>query len=400
MSSNLELLKRSVCNWIDNSYEKFTQLAHKMYNEPELGFEEEKAAKWLSETLENYGYAIKRNLAGQKTAFRATLTGTSEKPKVALFCEYDALPDIGHGCGHNLIGTASAWAGAALRELDAELPGTIVIFGTPGEETGGGKVYLANENEFDDIDTAMMFHPSTENQILSSTLALDALEVTFYGKTAHAAGSPHLGINALDAVILTFNGINALRQHLTDDVRIHGIISEGGKAPNIVPERAQARFYIRAKERRYLNEVVEKFKNICEGASLMTGTTFKIRKFENSNDNLISNKIVGKLFEKNLNSLGITEIRPYHEDSGSTDMGNVSQIVPAIHPYLTICGQEIICHSREFAQATITTNGLNTLKNAAKALAMTTLDLLYNPDHIHQAKLELIESKNGVNKPD
>ncbi len=284
-------------------------------------------------------------------------------------------------------------AGAALAKLNVEIPGTIIILGTPGEETYGGKVYLVDQHQFDDIDDAMMFHPSTENQILSSTLALDALEVTFFGKAAHAAGAPHLGINALDAVILTFNGINALRQHLTDDVRIHGIINEGGKAPNIVPERAQARFYLRTRKRNHLNEIVQKFKKICEGAAQMTGATYEIRQFENSNDNLISNKIIGNLFENNLHILGITDIQPFQEDCGSTDMGNVSQIIPVIHPYLKICNPEIICHSREFAQATIKPQGLNSLKNAAKALAMTTLDLLHNPGYIKKAKCELKKTK-------
>ncbi|AZR73800.1 hypothetical protein BBF96_10630 [Anoxybacter fermentans] len=389
MPQNLEKLKNTVCHWIDKSYDKFTSLAKKIYEEPELGFEEVKAAQWLTEILEKYGYIIEMGIADLKTAFRATLPGSSNKPKIALICEYDALPEIGHGCGHNLIATASVWAGAALSQLDIELPGTILIFGTPGEETGGGKVILVDKHYFDDIDAAMMFHPSTENRILSSSLAIDALEVTFFGKTAHAAGAPHLGINALDAVIQTFNGINALRQHLKDDVRIHGIITDGGKAPNIVPDRAQARFYLRAKERSYLDEVVQKFKNICKGAAMMTGATFEIRKFENSNDNLISNKVIGNFFEKNLRTLGITDILPFHEGSGSTDMGNVSQIVPSIHPYLAIGSKKLRGHSREFADATISPEGLNTLKIAAKALAMTVLDLLYNPDQLKKAKMEL-----------
>lgn len=394
MPNTLERLKIDICKWIDETSEEFIQLARQMYEEPELGFEEEKAARWITDHLTKYGYTVKKGIANLPTAFRAVLKGTSAQPQIALLCEYDALPDIGHGCGHNLIGTASAWAGAALANLDTSLPGTVVIFGTPGEETGGGKVFIVEQQYFERIDAAMMFHPSTENRILSSSLAIDALEVTFFGKTAHAAGSPHLGINALDAVILTFNGINALRQHLKDDIRIHGIITEGGKAANVVPDRAQARFYLRARERHELDQVVEKFKRICKGASYMTGATYEIRKFENSNDNLISNGVLGNLFEGNLEKLGINDVLPNIEGGGSTDMGNVSQIVPSIHPYLAIGGKEIRGHSREFARATCSPQAYNTMTNAAKALAMTTLDLIYSPGHLLKARIEHSQKKH------
>lgn len=394
MTESLSVLKEKLCVWIDDTYPDFTDLARKIYDHPELGFFEVKAAQWLTEVLAEHGYAVEKGIAGLPTAFQATFQGASKKPTIALLCEYDALPDIGHGCGHNLIGTASVWAGAALAQLDRKLPGTIAVIGTPAEETGGGKVYIVDNDYFGHIDAAMMFHPSIENRVLSSSLALDALEVTFFGKTAHAAGSPHLGINALDAVILTFNGVNALRQHLTDDVRIHGIISQGGKAPNVVPELAQARFYLRAEDRNYLDEVVRKFEKICEGAALMTGATFEIKNFENSNDNLISNQTVGDLFAQNLRELGVTDILPAHNSSGSTDMGNVSQVVPAIHPYLKIGDQDLRGHSREFAQATITDQGFSALKLAAKTLAMTTLDLLFNPEEIAKAKKELEKVKN------
>lgn len=394
MIENVSKLKDDLSAWIDETNSDFTDLAEKIYDHPELGFQEEKASTWLTEVLAKYGYSIEKGIAGLPTAFQATFRGSADQPAIALLCEYDALPDIGHGCGHNLIGTASVWAAAALAQLDTELPGTITVFGTPAEETGGGKVIIVNNDYFKHIDAAMMFHPSIENRVFSSTLAIDALEVTFFGKTAHAAGSPHLGINALDAVILTFNGVNALRQHLTDDVRIHGIISQGGKAPNVIPELAQARFYLRAEDRTYLNEIVEKFKKICAGAALMTGATYEIKNFENSNDNLISNQIIGKLFAQNLQKLGITDILPAHNSSGSTDMGNVSQVVPAIHPYLKIGGQDLRGHSREFAQATISNQGFSALKVAAKSLAMTTLDLLFNPEKLGKAKRELEEIKS------
>lgn len=389
MGSSLENSKQKICQWIDNSYSEFTNLAVKINDHPELGFAEFKASQWLCEILEKYGYHIESEIANLPTAFRATFIKDFTQPNIALLCEYDALPEIGHGCGHNLIGTASVWAGAALAQMSEDLPGKITILGTPGEETDGGKVFLVDQQYFSNIDAALMFHPSTENRVLSSSLAIDAFEVTFYGKTAHAAGSPHLGINALDAVILTFNGINALRQHLKDDVRIHGIINEGGKAPNVVPDFAQARFYLRAREREYLNEVVEKFNNICKGAALMTGATFDVRKFENSNDNLISNEVLGELFQTNLNQLGIDDILPRNDGGGSTDMGNVSQVVPAIHPYLSIGSNDLRGHSKEFAQATISKEGLLALKNAAKALAMTTLDLLYQPELLKKAWEEL-----------
>lgn len=395
MSRTLAALKQAVCHWIDQTAGEFHQINRAMYHEPELGFAEFKAAQWLTDALRRHDFRIEMGIGGLSTAFRATYPGQPEHPRIALLCEYDALPDIGHGCGHNQIGTASVWAGAALSRLPESLPGTIVILGSPAEETGGGKVLLVNQHYFDDIDAAMLFHPGTENRILWGTLALDALEVTFFGKTAHAAGAPHLGINALDAVIQTFNGVNALRQHVQEDIRIHGIISEGGSAPNVVPDRAQARFYLRARDRKDLNGVVAKFKRICEGASLMTGATHSIRHFENSNDNLIPNRVMGSYLEANLRALGVTEFDPPTDGGGSSDVGNVSQVCPTLHPFLKI-GTGLVIHSREFADATVGPEGLAMLKTAAKSLAMTALDLLYIPGVIQEAKAEWMETKRSV----
>lgn len=395
MTRTLDKLKQAVCHWIDMNADPFNQIAQNMYHQPELGLAEFKAAQWLTDSLRSHGFIVETGIADMPTAFRATWSGRSPHPRVALLCEYDALPDIGHGCGHNQIGTASVWAGAALSQLQTELPGTIVVFGTPAEETHGGKVILTNHHYFDNIDVAMIYHPGAENRVHWSTLALDALEVTFFGKTAHAAASPHLGINALDAVIQTFNGVNALRQHLQEDVRIHGIISEGGKTPNVVPDRAQARFYLRAKDRHYLNDVVSKFHRICEGASLITGATYEIRYFENSNDNLISNRVIGEYLETNLRALGVTAFEPPIEGGGSSDVGNVSQVCPTVHPFLNI-GTGLVMHSQEFADATVNHEGLAMMKIAAKSLAMTTLDLLYTPGAIQDAKAELASIKQTL----
>lgn len=385
---NLDALKRQACQLIDGMANRLWQMARDIHAKPELGLQEHYAATLLSEALSSTGYSVVRGAGGMETAFVAKLVGSKTRPAVALLCEYDALPELGHACGHNLIGVASVGAGLALAGLGEVLPGTIVIVGAPGEETYSGKAQLVDAGVFNDVDAAMMFHPAAVTRVLSSSFALDAFEFVFTGRAAHAAASPEMGINALDAAIFMFNGVNALREHLPDDVRIHGIISEGGVAPNIVPERAAARFYVRAPRRQLLNDVVAKVKRCAEGAALMAGAGVTWNRFEPSNDNLISNEALGQAFAANLWALGITDIAPPSGSKGSTDMGNVSHVVPSIHPYISLGSEKLVGHTAEFAAACGGPQGKRAMLLAAKALAMTTLDVLLQEELRRRMKEE------------
>jgi amidohydrolase len=299
--------------------------------------------------------------------------------------EYDALPDLGHACGHNLSGVASITAAIALSKILSKnhFDGTILVMGTPGEELYSGKVSLIRAGAFQNVDVAMMVHMFDRNVSAPISLALDALDFHFRGKAAHAAGAPHEGVNALNGVIQTFVGIDALRQHIRDDARIHGIITHGGVAPNIVPEKASARFYVRARARQYLDEVTEKVKNCARGAALATGAQVEIKNFEASVDDLISNRSLVEAFERNW-SYFTPDIQKAGA-FGSTDVGNVSHVVPTIQPLVSIT-PGIMPHTREFAEATAGEKGHRALAIGAKTLAMTALDLFTNPELLGRIK--------------
>lgn len=387
----VENTKKEITNNVDNIADDLVELSKKLKENPEIGFEEYKAQKWLTEFLEQKGFNVEKGIVGLETSFRARYICGNGGPKIAFLCEYDALPEIGHGCGHNLIAPSSIGAAVALSTIKG-LSAELLVIGCPGEENGGGKVTLTEKGVFDEVDVAMMVHPATVNLTYSTSLALDAIEFTFKGRTSHASSMPEKGINALDSAIFLFNGLNALRQHLKDDVRIHGIISEGGKAPNVVPDKAVAKFYFRAKERSYLDETVEKAYNVARGAALMTGAEVTWRNFELSNDNLKPNKKLAQVFEENLKKIGINNIKPPQDGGGSTDMGNVSQVVPSIHPYIAIGKEnEFISHSREFANATVAPRGQRELINAAKTMALTAFDVASSKELLREIQKEFRE---------
>ncbi|HSQ33983.1 MAG TPA: M20 family metallopeptidase [Peptostreptococcaceae bacterium] len=364
-----------------------------MYNNPELGNEEHKAVEKLTNFLGEHNFNIEIGVADIPTAFRAIYESKIPGPSIAYLCEYDALPQIGHGCGHNMIGTMSTGAAIALSKTIDKIGGKIVVLGTPAEETDGGKVYMVEKGIFDDVDVAMILHPGSESTKSGESLAMDAIQFEFRGKASHAAASPEEGINALDGVIQTFNGINALRQHIKSDVRIHGIVKEGGVAANIVPDYAVAQFYVRAKEREYLDKVVEKVKNVARGASLMTGATLEISNYEISYDNLKTNKTLSKLFTENLKNAGVKEINEPRSSFGSIDMGNVSLVVPSIHPYIGLDCLNITSHSREMADMTVSDIGHERLIQGATALAFTGYDIISDENLLNKIKEEFENSK-------
>ncbi len=387
-------VKQQACAHVDELAQMLIGVSRNIYEHPELKFAEHRAAKLLADKLTGGGFNVELGVAGLATAIRAEHPVASDGPTVAILGEYDALPGIGHACGHNLIAAAGLGAALAVGAVKEKLPGRLVFFGTPGEEGGGGKVIMVDAGLFDDIDAAMMFHPSSHTVVDRGSLAITEVMIEFHGKAAHASGSPEKGINALDGVIQTFNGINALRQHIKDGARIHGIITDGGMKPNIVPEHASANFYVRAPETGYRDELLEKLRHCAEGAALATGATMSFNIVGHSYKAMRPNHALGEAFVKNLTELG-EPLDPPPPDAGmgSTDMGDVSQVVPAIHAYIRICPHDVAAHSREFAQAAISKRGLDVMLIAAKALAMTAIDLFTDPALVARVREEFARQK-------
>ncbi len=361
---------------------------------PELAFNEHYAAETLSEVLEKAGFSLERQLGGLETAFRASYHFGSGGPTIALLAEYDALPDLGHACGHNLICTASIGAALALKAtlVDNLSAGTLQVIGTPAEEGGGGKILLLQADAFDGVDAAMMFHPGARSMTVRGSLAATRVTMKFYGKAAHAATNPHLGINALDACIQTFNAINALRQHVKDETRIHGIITHGGSAPNIVPDYAEAKFLIRHRSYDYMQEVKEKVFACARGAAASVGARLELDEGLAYAERKI-NHAMAQRFGKHLESLG-EAVKPPPEIGGvgSSDFGNLSQVLPAIHPYIAIVPEGTSAHTPEFAEAAASPSGQRGMLLAAKSLALTTYDLLSDEALLAQVKREFEDS--------
>ncbi|MCS3423703.1 MULTISPECIES: M20 family metallopeptidase [Rahnella] len=363
-----------------------TELAMNIHANPELSFEEVNSAAALIAPLRAAGFEIEEELGGLPTAFRATYDSGKPGPVIALLAEYDALVNLGHACGHNLIGTASVTAALALKQVSQFLTGRLEVIGTPAEEEGGGKIILSDKGIFDDADAVMMFHPRDKTMVVRGGLACVDAVFKFHGKAAHAASAPQNGISALDAVIHTFNGINALRQLFTDDVRVHGIITDGGSATNIVPAYSEAKFLMRADTVKGLAAVKQKVFDAARGAALMTGARLEIEEgltYAERNNNLT----LAGFFQQNLEAIGVEVVPPPLKGGiGSSDIGNVSQITAAIHPYIRI--GDVLPHTPEFAVAAGSEAGLQGMLQAAKALAMTALDLCQDDTKLRAVREE------------
>lgn len=390
--------QEKIINFLETKKDDFINISQQIHANPEIGNEEYFASNLLVETLEGEGFTVDKGVAGHKTAFLArkkSIKGNG--PTIGYLSEYDALPGIGHACGHNIIGTTSVSAAIALSKVIDNFGGEIVVLGTPAEEggpNGSAKGSFVREGLLDGIDACMMIHPSNRTSITGSSLAVDPLDFEFIGKPAHAAASPEEGRNALDGVIQLFNGINALRQHVTDDVRIHGIITHGGEAPNIVPEYAKARFFIRAATRERLNEVTDRVKAVAEGAALTTGTKVNIIAFQNNVDNLLVNRRFDQVFQEQMELLGENVDTTEREGLGSTDAGNISQVVPTIHPYIKIGPTNLVGHTVAFREAAKSNEGNQALVLGAKSLALTGLQLLTDANLLEEIKLEFKQRKH------
>ena len=377
-TSTLEAVKERIARELEALGPQLIEISHKIHANPELRFEEHKAAALLAEELAREGFAIQKGVAGLETAFVASY-GQS-KPVVGFLAEYDALPKLGHACGHNLIATWALGAGIALKRSHPDLEGTIKVIGTPAEEGGGGKVIMAEAGVFRGLDAAIMMHPRDSTMLDRGSLAVAHYEVEFFGKAAHAAAYPEEGISALDAVLQLFFSIIAMRQMLKSGARIHGCITHGGDAPNIIPEHAAAAFLVRATEQAYLEELERRFQKIVEAAGLATGARPKFTKGV-SYKTRVCNRTLVETLRENVEALGIPYEEPPTEGGvGSSDIGDVSHVVPTIHPYFQICENGTVSHSPEFAAAAAAEQADRTLIPGATLLAWTGADVLLRPE--------------------
>src|SRR5213594_172117 len=372
----MSALKDAIAAAIDRLGDDLEKLSRRIHDNPELCYQEVKAASWLTEFLAAQGFKVERGVAGVETAFRATIE-TGEGPTIAIMCEYDALPSIGHACGHNAIAAAGAGAGAGLAAVGDRLPkGRIHVVGTPAEEGGGGKVKLIQGGVFKGVDAAMMVHGFDQWVGHMDLLGIVRVGFEFTGKAAHASADPWEGVNALDAVIQTFNAISMLRQQVRPECRIHGIITHGGAAPNIVPEFAAATFYVRAPKIDEMWKLHARVVACAEGAARATECVLKVIDHENAYEPMKRNEALLSVWRANLTTLGVGESPEVKDRLGSSDVGNVSQVVPTIQPLVKIAPDGTAIHSRAFEAAAITPLARQGLLAAAKAMAMTTVDLL------------------------
>jgi amidohydrolase len=398
----IDKLKLNARNAVELQRQQLIQLSLNIHDNPELGFEEEKASAWLTGYLEGSGFHVERGIVGLATAFRATYG--RGRPRIALLAEYDALPQIGHACGHNIIAASAVGAGVASKSIIDRLGGSVVVLGTPGEEGLGGKIDMAKAGAFQEIDVAMIIHPDMRNMATIEALACSTLEVEFFGQPAHAAAQPYEGINALEAMIVAFTSINSLRQHMKEEARVHGIITDGGEAPNIVPAHSAALFLIRAPDSEYLDELKDKVLNCFTGASIASGARLEYTWKDKTYAPMKNNATLARLFRRNLESLGRrVEAFDPRFGFGSTDMGNVSQLLPSIHPTIAIASPEVLIHTPEFASAAVSEAGHEGLIDAARAMAMTVVDIL-QPGVLDKIKQdfcrEILNSKQCRNTND
>lgn len=390
----MRAIKNRISQAIEIAKEQVIHVAEAIFDHPETGNQEYFAADLLTGVLAEHHFKVTRPLGQLPTAFWAELSG-GRGPRVALMAEYDALPGLGHACGHNLIAAASLGAAIGLAAVVNELKGTVVVIGTPAEESQGAKVVLARQGYLDNLDAALMFHPGDSNTVETATLAMDALEFIFEGRAAHASSCPEEGINALEAVIQFFVNINSLRPYLKDRASVQGIISEGGISPNIIPERAVARFYLRAPSREALNRLVQRVKNCAAAAALATGTRFWYHNYEPSYEPMLTNRTLASAWCNNLKELGVSDFSPSSLSKGSLDMGNVSQVVPAIHPYLSLNSGKLVPHTRKFAQVVRGEAGRRVVMLAARALAWTVADIMLDSSLLKQIKQEFAARRTG-----
>ena len=393
-----EQAKKLSSDFIDSCREELSSLSSEIWSNPELGFKEYKAHQLLTDFLEKKGFSVECSYTGIETAFRATFG--SGRPNVCVICEYDALPEIGHACGHNLIAEAGVAAGLGLKAVleSSDAPkGRLTVMGTPAEETTGGKIDLIKNGAFDDVDMAMMVHPSPHDIISPSILAVKAITVTYTGKAAHAAAFPWEGVNALDAAVMAYSSISVLRQQMKPSWRVHGVIVRGGVDPAIIPEDVCVRYYVRAPVKAELCLLVKRVRACFDAAAQATGCSVEIVEDKDPYCELIGNDKLANTYARNLENVGKGGAAMTQELAISTDMGNVSYVVPCIHPMYRIGTGAEVNHTREFTRVANTPEAHAETLVAAKAMAHTGVDVLTTDGLLEEIRKNFL-TRNGTGK--
>jgi amidohydrolase len=360
---------------VETARDEILDLSHRIHADPEPAFEEYHAAAWIAEILTRHGFEVTHPAGSLATAIRATRPGGrgGDGPRIGILAEYDALPGLGHGCGHNTMAASGVGAAIALAAVADELPGEIVFLGTPAEERGSGKAIMIEDGLFAGLDAALLYHPCDRNHVRSWPLASEDVDVVFHGLQAHASSDPWMGRNALDALVLLFSSVGLWRQQLRPTSRVHGIVRDGGTAANIIPERASAWFMLRSDDEAYYETMRTRFREMCEAAALATGTTVEVT-FSGGASTMKNNEVLATRFQANMGAYGIVD-QGDDPNAGSTDMGNVSWVCPTIHPDLAICEEGVPGHSILFRDAAATPRADETTLLAATLVAQTAYDL-------------------------
>lgn len=390
---NDEKVIKAVQNELEPLKPELRELAINIHENPELGRNEFKAVAWQLELLGKYGFELTEKYCDMDTAYKAVYRGGKPGPKIAVLAEYDALPGIGHACGHNLIAMMSVGTAVVLRRFADEYGAEIHLFGTPAEETDGAKVMMSRMGVFDDMDIAIMTHPAYEDTSSINSMALACRYVEFFGKTSHAASAPENGLNALDAMINLFNLINAMRQQTKGDVRVHGIITDGGKAPNIIPDYTRGLFYIRSSKSAELNDLLRRFENCAEGAALGTGTEYKISEAEIDFKDTNSNMVLNRLACDNMERLGVgMKWLGDQPHMGSSDLGDVSYVCPSIQLNSSMGsspdGKPYFGHTVEFCKMSGSDPAIENSYKYIEGMALTAIDIMTDPEILKAIKAE------------
>ncbi len=380
-------MRDEIKQYITSHLKQYKEIVKEMYDNPELGDEEVQSAKLLCGYLEKQGFCVEEHYV-KETGFLATYKSDKPGANIAYLCEYDALPEIGHGCGHNLIAAISLAAGCALKQYISMFGGSVSVIGTPAEESAGAKVDIAKLGLFKQYDAAMMLHPENKDCLGARTLALNPVRFEFYGKSAHGC-VPYEGKSALDAAVMSYLNINLMRQFAKPDAFLHGVITHGGTAANVIPEYACLDYYFRANEMSYVQQLTKKAEECVKGACLASGCEYKMSIYEYPYDDCRINYSLCDMLKEEYIALGRENVYPVEETpGGSSDIGSVSYQCPTLHGYIKICGEEINCHSTQFADATISSLGESALYDGAIALAMMGYRLLSDKEALQKVKDE------------
>ena len=383
---------------VENAAETLLKVSHAIHGKPELAFEEHFACALLSETLRDHDLNVETGVYSLETAFETTINSERDGPTVAVLAEYDALPQIGHACGHNIIATTALGATLALNAVAQSLPGRVKLLGTPAEERGGGKELMARAGAFEGIDAALMIHPAGVNLATMPSICVAEVEVVYNGKSSHASAMPHKGINALDGLLLAYQAISNLRQHIRSTERIHGIVQEGGAAPNIVPDRTVGQFYVRAANEKELAALKPRVQACFEAGATGSGCTVEVNWAGVDYLDINTNWPLAERFRYHAELLGrefVGDDQALKFGAGSTDMGNVSYRLPSIHPMLAVAPPDVVIHHPEFAHWACSQKGDAAVIDGAKALARTAAEYLLSPE-LQRRSQDAFELSKGL----